>query len=497
VSDSTHQPPLADGTAPPIDLPIATVARRSGLSRWFASRFWFLTAVCGLMSAGLFWYARSNTGDLISIEFQHGHGIKLEDRLTFRGIDIGSVEKIELHPNREAIVTHVRMLPQTRHLAAEGAKFWIVRPRVSLESIQGLETLVGAKYIAIEPSSTGVALQSHFVGLEAPPMVAPPEGSLEISLDGTTRGGIESGAPILYRGFRIGNVVHVGLASDARTVRARCAIDPEYRDLVRQNSRFWNRSGWSLEIGITGVRLDADTLAQILSGGIEMATPTDPAPNVNTGQRFVLHDNPDPDWLTWKPSLAHGKIWSNLESRMPQPIRTAVRWQERSFGFRRNHQRSAWCLPLSDGSFVCLSEQVVAPKSALANTAKIELGGISVSPEQLRLMGAVPPNEDAMTVVRFQVAESIANDIARWPADQVANRFPEEICDVLIPHADASRVVAVDAARIKSTADGWVIDDSVVLDADAHGLPVVSTQTSQVIGLLIVRNQHRIIINHQ
>ena len=304
--------------------PKALVQTSPTLRRWFASRLWWLTITCGVISLFLFWYARLNTGDLISIEFRDGHGLKPEDRLTFRGIDIGSVEKIELNPSRDAVLVHVRLTTQARPMAAEGAKFWIVRPLLSFDSIQGLDTLLGAKYIAIDPPAIGSRLQTHFVGADSAPIIAPPNGSLEISLDANTRGGLENGAPILFRGFRIGNVVQVGLANDARTVRARCAIEPEYRDLVRKNSKFWNRSGWRLDIGLTGIRLDADTLSQVVSGGIEMATPTEPAVGVSTGHRFILYDKPEAEWVKWQPSMAHGQSWSRLEYAAANPNRIAM-----------------------------------------------------------------------------------------------------------------------------------------------------------------------------
>jgi paraquat-inducible protein B len=480
--------------------PMAVLRSNTSLSRWFASRFWWLTLICGIISIGLFWFARRSDGDLITIAFQDGHGLKLEDRLNFRGIDIGSVEKIELSSNRDSAMVHVRMSSQARPLAAEGAKFWVVRPLVSFDSIQGLETLLGAKYISIEPPPTGAKLQSHFVGLDSAPIVAPAPGSLEITLDGIARGGLENGAPILFRGFRIGNVVHVGLASDARSVRARCSIDSDYRELVRKNTKFWNRSGWRLDIGLAGIKLDADSFSQIVLGGIEMATPTEPASAVNTGHGFVLHEKPEAEWLTWKPSLAHGKAWANLESQMPQPIRIALRWQERSFGFRKNQQKSAWCLPLNDGSTLCLSEQMSAPKSALPDSTQIEFAGMSVKPDQVRfqLDATSPMGPQPLTsVVRFSTEPLMPNEIAKWPVQLVEDKLPRDLCDVVIAHADSDSILAIDAARLKIASDGWEIEDTLTLEQDFHGLPVVSATTNHVIGLISISKGKCWIVNRE
>lgn len=481
-------------------IPVALLQTNPTMTRWFASRLWWLTLVCGLVSLGLFWYSRQNTGSLITIAFREGHGLKPEDRLTYRGIEIGAVEKIELNPDRDGVVAHVRLTPRARSMAADGAKFWIVRPMLSIDAIRGLDTLLGAKYIAIDPPSVGARAQSHFVGLDSAPIISPVDGSLEISLDAKSRGGLENGAPILFRGFRIGNVVQVSLAMDARTVRARCAIDPEYRDIIRNNSKFWNRSGWRLEFGLSGLKLDADTLAQMLSGGIEMATPSEPAPGVSTGHRFFLYDKPEAEWLAWQPSMAHGQAWSRLAPKMPQPIRIALRWQERSFGFRTNQQRSSWCLPLSDGSVLCLAEQNAAPKSALADSTRIEFAGVSLSPSQFQVSSttseASQDNLDSSVdkVGRFTTSEPIADDVVRWPADRVAEKLPDAVCDVLIAHADSSSVVAIDAGRLKKTPMGWEIDDQVLVDRDYHGLPVVSSEASQVIGFVFINKQKRMIV---
>ena len=235
----------------------------------------------------------------------------------------------------------------------------------------------------------------------------------------------------------------------------------------------------------------------MLSGGIEMATPSEPAPGVSTGHRFFLYDKPEAEWLAWQPSMAHGQAWSRLAPKMPQPIRIALRWQERSFGFRTNQQRSSWCLPLSDGSVLCLAEQIDAPKSALADSTRIEFAGVSLSPSQFQVSNTTSEaSQDSSVdkVGRFTTSEPIADDVVRWPVDRVAGKLPDAVCDVLIAHADSSSVVAIDAGRLKKTPMGWEIDDQVLVDRDYHGLPVFSSEASQVIGFVFVNKQKRMIV---
>lgn len=495
-------PDQNDSTTLPADVscspPEARVESDAAVSSRFATRFWWLTLACVGFSVWLFWYERQRSGPLIRLQFEDGYGLRPDDRLRYRGVDVGEVERIELNPERTGVLVHVRLTPDAKTLAAEGSKFWIVRPVFSLDAIQGLDTLIGAKYVAVEPGPANAKSQNHFAGLDKSPILVPSAGSLEIMLDAKTRGGLENGAPILFRGFAIGTVVQVGLASDARTVRARCAIDPEYRELVREKSQFWNRSGWRLDVGLSGIKLDADTLSQIVSGGIEMATPPDGSSIVSTGYRFVLHDTVKPEWLEWQSSLPFGEAWNQLQAKMPQPIRIALRWQERRFGFRNNQQKAAWCLPLSDGSIMCFREQIEAPETALAGSVVIEFAGLSVSPDQILLDSDVEPVADSDVdkandggsgmVVRFRCKSATPPDFLTWPADRISRSLPKELSGVYITHSDAASVLSIDSARLVQDSRGWRIDESVGLNADQNGSPVVSAQTGQIIGLSEVKD---------
>ena len=463
------------------EIPIALVlpGKANGQTKW-----WWLTALCVIVSAGLFYYSRQTAGEPIVIEFLDGYGIKPEDRLKHHGIDVGEVEKVELSSKMNKVLVHVRLLSNASTLAREGTQFWIVRPTFSLDSIGGLETILGAKYLAVVPGPPTGLKADRFVGLESPPVISAKDGSLEILLDSGTRGGLSNGAPILYRGYKVGNVLQVGLATDARSVRARCSIDPEYRDLVRTNTKFWNRSGWRLDIGLTGIKLDADSMAQVISGGIEMATPDSPEPAVNTGHRFVLHEEAKLEWTQWQPSIGHGELWNRLENRLPQPQRMALRWQERSYGFRVNRQLTGWCLPLDDGSLLCLKEQVVAPESALGGTVSIEVAGLSWAPDSIQWIADPGRAPQDPRIIRFRPTGKLPDDVPLWASKNISSA-PAIPCNAVLASDDPNTSVSLDAGRFVADGTIWSIDSSVVLPNDLLGVPVVRAESNEVIGLLV------------
>jgi len=470
----------------------AAIARTS--SPRLPSFVWLLTVACALLSAFLFFNAYRNQGDLIEIEFEQGFGLQTMDSLRFRGIEIGRVEKIELRDSHPGILVSVRLAPTARDVVTDGTTFWIVRPTVSIEAVRGLETIVGPKYIAMEPGRSETHRSIRFQGLEAPPAITPREGAIEIVLDAKKRFGLDSGAPIHHRGFRIGDVLSVGLASDARSVIVRCAIDPEYHELVRSNSKFWVRSGVRFDLGLSGLKFEADSLGQILAGGIEFATPDAPGPVAATGSRFVLHDVPLDEWLQWQPSLPYGVLWDRMQQQSPMSHRVAVRWKQKSFGFTVQRQRVGWALLLGDSSMICRRDLLEVPADAIEGSVVMEVSGMtqtSFEPTSTTVLSG------GVEMARVPLSQPLDPATNPFPIRNVeSSRAPNDLTDVLIVGPDPSNCILVDRNRLDlqsrkdALADqaagqtGWTIRAGLQLSKEMDGAPIVSLPSGDWIGFL-------------
>lgn len=466
------------------------------------SAVWLLTLACAALSAWLLFSAYRNQGEWIEIEFDQGHGLQPADALRFRGIEIGRVEKIDLRANPPGVLATVRLTPNAKSVVTEGTRFWIARPVVSIDSIQGLETVIGPKYIAMEPGKGNGAKTRRFIGLEAPPPIHPKEGSIEIVLDSKQRHGLTSGAPILHRGFRVGDVLSVELASDSRSVIVRAAIDPEYHELVRSNSKFWVRSGWRFELGLRGISIAADSIGEILYGGIEFATPNTEGRIASTGSRFELVEEPLDDWLDWQPSLPYGARWDNIRFQTHQSHRMALRWKEKSFGFTVDRQRQGWALILDDGSLVCRDDLCAVPKGAIKDSASVEFVGTAQSPSD-PIASSLLSDGHRMVKIPLQTAnlESVvpfaAKNVSLTPISAETPSQPpsrpekksvtKSPVDVVVAAPEFSKGLILDAGRLTPNAKGWQIDSRIPVSADLDSAPVLETSSGRCIGLLNVQ----------
>lgn len=296
----TNDPP----ETPDHDTPTARVERTP---RRF-SFAWFVPLGAIILAAVLAFQAMREKGVTITIAFPEAHGLAADDAVLYRGLRIGEVTDIRLAPDLEGVVVEARIRRDAAVVAVEGARFWIVRPEISLRKISGLDTLLGSRYIALDPGPASAPPARVFVGLNEGPLVgtAPP-GALAIRVNATRRNAVSVGSPVFYRDVVVGRVRSYALADDATGVMIDLEIDPPYTALVREKSRFWNVSGFGVDFGIfSGFSVQADSLEAVITGGIAFATPSnkrmgDP---VTQGHIFELAEKPDEDWLKWHPTIS-------------------------------------------------------------------------------------------------------------------------------------------------------------------------------------------------
>jgi len=194
--------------------------------------------VCFLTAVGLTVWAQKPLGPTITIRFQDGHGIQPGNRLQHHGIEVGDVTAVTLAPEATGVVVSVMLHPQAKSLARDGSQFWIVRPRLSLTKLSGLDTVVGAKYLGVQPGPPGGKFVKEFVGLEAPLTVTESK-TTEVDLRFRDGNGLSIGDPIKHRGIVVGEVTAVELNADFNGVLVKARLLGNATMLARAGSQFW------------------------------------------------------------------------------------------------------------------------------------------------------------------------------------------------------------------------------------------------------------------
>ena len=220
-------------------IPLATTEPNVGFRFGKFSNLWWLTILSLLIAIGLVWWSLPGSGLRIAVTFPEGHGLKAEDQVLYRGIEVGQVEEVELSDDLSGIEVAIQLKESAAQLAREGTEFWIVRPKLSITEISGLETAVGHKYVTLEPGPENGKPLRHFDGLVNAPVLNGNSAGIEIVIRGARRRSVSPGSPVTFRGVEVGRVMSVGLSPDSRYVDVRARVFERYRDYLTTSSKFW------------------------------------------------------------------------------------------------------------------------------------------------------------------------------------------------------------------------------------------------------------------
>jgi paraquat-inducible protein B len=129
-------------------------------------------------------------------------------------------------------------------------------------------------------------------------------GNLSIVLLTERVESIQPRAPVFYRGMQVGQVSKCDLGPQAQTIQVAVEIQKPYAPLVRVNSVFWKAGGINMNLSLSGANLSAQSLATLISGGIDFATPDVSQRSAPAGTSFRLYEKPKEEWLAWSPAIS-------------------------------------------------------------------------------------------------------------------------------------------------------------------------------------------------
>jgi paraquat-inducible protein B len=268
-----NQAATPGATPPPNDgIPKAHVTRRK---RRQISLVWIIPIVAVLIGLYLVVHALRTQGPTIDITFKTAEGLEAgKTKIKYKNVDIGTVQTITLGRDKKGVVVTAQMTRNATDLLVEDTRFWIVKPRIAGGQISGLTTLLSGSYIGMDIGKSTDS-EREFVGLDTQPSVTTDEPGREFLLHADDSGSLDIGSPVFFRRFTVGEVTAVNLDPDGKHVTARVFIRSPNEKYVTQNTRFWEASGVNVSIDGNGVKVQTQSLASVVVGGIAFQTPAD------------------------------------------------------------------------------------------------------------------------------------------------------------------------------------------------------------------------------
>lgn len=254
--------------------------RRSLRISWI----WLVPLVAALIGASLLVQSWVRTGPVITISFESAQGLEVgQTKIRYKDVVVGVVTGVRVSRDRSRVLVKAQIDREGSHyITRKGTRFWVVRPRLAISGISGLNTLLSGPYIAVDTVRSNEDGPSvfDFVGLEKPPEVSNDRSGRRFTLHAEDLGSLEVGSPVYYRRIPVGRIIDYALDKNGKAVDVHIFVDAPNDKFVTKDTRFWNASGINLSLGASGVTIKTGSLASVIAGGIAFGTPSDlPDPN--------------------------------------------------------------------------------------------------------------------------------------------------------------------------------------------------------------------------
>ncbi len=255
------------------------------------SSIWFLPVIAVLIGAWMVFSDWQNRGVQVQITFDTAEGLIAEKTLLKnRNVDIGLVTAVGFNDDKSKILVELEVDRAMEEFLQQDSQFWVVRPRIDVEGVSGLSTLLTGAFIEVAPGNSGI-FSDRFIGLERPPVTADDAPGLHLRL--VSKGGkqLRIGDPVIFSGFEVGRVESFEFDSQLRQASYGVFVEAPYDELITDNTFFWNVSGVTLETSADGISIDIGSLDTFIRGGVQFdisegATPGNSVAELSTYELF-------------------------------------------------------------------------------------------------------------------------------------------------------------------------------------------------------------------
>ncbi|WP_201313311.1 MlaD family protein [Dyella sp. EPa41] len=254
------------------DLPEPVVRR----PRINASIVWLVPIIAALVGLSLVIHAWLEAGPTVSISFLSAEGLDPgKTPVKYKNVIIGRVTAVRLSEDRSRIIAKVALEKSAQGFATADTRFWVVRPRIGLGGVSGIDTLLSGAFIGADVGESREP-KSEFTGLENPPPVTHGAPGKTFDLHADDLGSLDIGSPVYYRRIQVGRVSTYHLDKDGKGVTLQIFVDAPNDQFVTTSSRFWNASGIDVSLGADGLKVNTQSLATVLAGGVAFQDPPGP-----------------------------------------------------------------------------------------------------------------------------------------------------------------------------------------------------------------------------
>ncbi|MCW8933472.1 MAG: MlaD family protein [Gammaproteobacteria bacterium] len=261
------------------------------------SPVWVIPIIAALMGSWLVFKGAIKENVFVEVTFKSAAGLEAgKTPVKLRNVKVGELTEVKFSEDLSQVIVVMELTGVSRERLTDTTQFWVVKPRVGVEGVSGLDTLLSGAFIEIDPGEGGKPVKK-FTGLESPQIYQLGNPGTKYLLNSDSLGSLSRGSPVKYRGINVGSVTRYELVDDHSHVEIEVFIEAPHDKFVTDYSRFWNASGLNIELGAKGFDFNMESIGSLLAGGIAFTNDNAPAESRQAKENnlYTLHNKEGPE----------------------------------------------------------------------------------------------------------------------------------------------------------------------------------------------------------
>jgi len=158
------------------------------------STVWIVPIVALIVGAWLIIQSINEKGPVIHITFKSAEGVQADKTvIKYKDIVVGKVTDVAFSEDLSNVIVTAEMKKNMKPYLSEKSRFWVMKARIGLNQVEGLDTLLSGVYIVMDPEKGKESLR-NFKGLDTAPVISTEEKGTSYVLKAQDIGSIDVGS---------------------------------------------------------------------------------------------------------------------------------------------------------------------------------------------------------------------------------------------------------------------------------------------------------------
>ncbi|WP_160061303.1 PqiB family protein [Psychromonas sp. L1A2] len=244
----------------------------------------------------------------ITLIADNANGLTDGAPVSYKGLNIGKVSTIKLTEDNNKIKATLNIDEEFSYLINKNSKFHLlsgVNFKASLKGVEvnskPLENIIqGGIALYNESPITKKHIQTPFENKQPFYLYESKEMAklgkdaftdpLKVILLSKELPSVSIGSPVYYHKLQVGEVSDLRL-HDSSLMQTSININAKFKHLITKQTIFWNISGFEIDAGLSGIKVNAASLLAVATGGIALEFSPSVTSNITSEGQYRLFDN--------------------------------------------------------------------------------------------------------------------------------------------------------------------------------------------------------------